>query len=185
MDQTFRRCALLLFALLAGACESEGLCRDSGISRPSAPPPPLYGTWEGHEAPRVLGEPAPSWRFKLDDTLAGTFVTDRAITQGWFHADTLRGPVSVLHCYGEHEMYFEFDLRYPRTSEPVGDTDYYVYPCTIEGQLQGGNWRIDGLLACRHHTDNRTDWRAIYPHPARRERGDLPHAHGRIALSVT
>ncbi|MDE2752769.1 MAG: hypothetical protein OXI83_09360 [Gemmatimonadota bacterium] len=165
MDRPLRHCTLLLLAL-SWACGDEGECASSGIAGPAAPEPPLYGIWEGHEAPRALGEPSPSWWFELESATApnyiGTFATDRAIIEDWIHADTLRGPVAALHCRDEHEMNLEFELRYPRSSD-ANNADHYVYPCTIEGRLQGGNWRIDGVLACRHHTDEYyTEWRAIY-----------------------
>lgn len=166
MVRLVRRFPLLFLAVSPWACAGENRCSNSGITEPSAPEPPLYGTWEGREAPRVLGEPSPSWRFELESATTpnyiGMFATNRAIIEDWIHADTLRGPVTALHCRSEHEMDFEFELRYPTSSNP-GGADYYVYPCTISGKLQGGNWRIDGVLACRHHTDeNRTEWRAIY-----------------------
>lgn len=163
MTRPLRCFTLLLTALLSWACESEDQCLDSGISGPGAPQPPLDGTWEGREAPRSLDEPSPSWRFELGDdsapsTFLGTFATDRAIVEGWVHPDTLRGPVSARHCYDEQEMVLEFELRYPRSSDP---DDYYTHPCTISGKLQGGNWRIDGLLTC-HRPTGLTTRRAIY-----------------------
>ena len=163
--------ALLLVAavaaLLLGACGNEDRCSSSGsgISSPATPPPPpLHGTWEGREAPRVLGQPSPSWRIELEygssgTMFTGTYATDRAFIEEWIHADTLRGSVSARQC--RDEMDIEFELRYPRGS--TSPRDYYVHPCTISGSLQGGNWRIDGVLACRNHADeNNISRRAIY-----------------------
>jgi len=48
MVRLFRSCMLLLVALSL-SCEDE--CPNSSISGPSAPEPPLYGTWTGYEAP--------------------------------------------------------------------------------------------------------------------------------------
>lgn len=166
MARLFRGFTLLFAALLSWACESKGQCSIIGVNEPGPPPPPMYGTWEGREAPRVLSEPSPFWRFELENnpgpdlSYVGTFATDRLIVEEWVYPDTLRGPVSALECYHQQEIVFEFELRYPRSSNPVDDGDYYVHPCTISGRLQG-NWRIDGLLAC-HRPTGLTTRRAIY-----------------------
>lgn len=152
MKLILRRCATLVLAVLAAACEDD-CAYDSGLI--GAPAPTLDGIWEGRESPFTAKDTYPWWQFDVEQYggSSGTFVTDRPFHQ--FHqgprGDTIRGEFSGYHCFRRDEIDWLFELRYRA----------YTTQCTLNGKVSGGN-RIDGLLGCAYADSGGKYWKALY-----------------------
>ena len=140
--------AVLLLAVLSGACQPD--CFDSrgggsGIVAATPPLIPLDGTWEGHEAP-FDGSRA-WWRFELErgeerGELRGTYTTDRFYhMKGELPKDTVRGPVTGSHCGRNVDL--DFEVTRPGNFGNVSPVD----SCRLSGRERRKE-RINGLLTC-------------------------------------
>lgn len=154
------RAPALLLAVLSAACGDECSFGSDWFNVAATPPPPsLAGVWEGHEAPFRTDNVAPWWWFEMDhDATRGTFATDRPIHQGFLGGDTLRGSFRGVVCLATDEIDLQFELRYPRSSNP-DDPSYRGKQCTLSGKFIPA-YRIDGLVGCSID-EYTTYWSAI------------------------
>lgn len=153
-EETMNRLApaVLLLAVLTGACQPRGGCFDSGgggfgLAVTTPPLFPIDGGWEGHEAP--FGGGSAWWRIELESgqkrgELRGEFITDRFYHIGNYPGpDTVRGSVTGFHCRNTDEVDFSFDVVSPGNWAHAPPVDF----CRFSGRERGKE-RMNGLLTC-------------------------------------